>query len=258
MRSLADFKVIEIIDDNTPYPALLGIEWAFENQAIINLKKKTMSFEGNGIQVIGPLDLALGLRYTELIIAKEEARNIDTVYQLTASQGDYVNPIDDGMLSWRCEISCVSDSEVGLENWQQCLHEFSGRRLARITKSLRWIGSEVSTLPIFDGLLDIQIFVQEYEAQVPCSERLQYLVVVLRATPTRWWTTHQGNIATWDTCRRLLMIRFGANIGGMDSLYDGVSCPTPHIWACEEAWKDRSSDECVHLFVHTLDSNPGH
>ena len=47
--SLADFEVIEIIDDSTPYPTLLGIDWAFENQAIINLKKKTMSFEGNGI-----------------------------------------------------------------------------------------------------------------------------------------------------------------------------------------------------------------
>ena len=84
VRSLVDFKVIEIIDDSTPYPALLGIDWAFENQAIINLKKKTMSFEGNGIQVIGPLDPALGPRYTKLITAEEEAHNIDTVYQLIA------------------------------------------------------------------------------------------------------------------------------------------------------------------------------
>ena len=29
VRSLADFEVIEIIDDSTPYPALLGINWAF-------------------------------------------------------------------------------------------------------------------------------------------------------------------------------------------------------------------------------------
>ena len=57
-----------------------------------------------------------------------------------------------------------------------------GRRLARITKSLRWIGVEVSTLPIFDGSSDIQIFVQKYEAQVPYLERLPSLVVALRAT----------------------------------------------------------------------------
>ena len=49
VRILADFEVIEIIDDSTLYPTLLGIDSAFENQAIINLKKKTISFEGNGI-----------------------------------------------------------------------------------------------------------------------------------------------------------------------------------------------------------------
>ena len=27
VRNLVDFEVIEIIDDNTPYPALLGIDW---------------------------------------------------------------------------------------------------------------------------------------------------------------------------------------------------------------------------------------
>ena len=155
MRSLADFEVIEIIDDNTSYPALLGIDWAFENQVIINLKKKTMSFEGNGIWVIGPLDPALGLRYIELITVEEKSHNINTIYQLTAMQGDYVNRTDDGMLSWRCESSCVFNAEVGLENWKLYLHEVLGRRLARITKSLCWIGSEVSTLPIFYGLSNI-------------------------------------------------------------------------------------------------------
>ena len=64
VHSLANFEVIEIIDDSTSYLVLLGIDWAFENQAIINLKKKTMSFEGNGIWVIGPLDPTLGPRYT--------------------------------------------------------------------------------------------------------------------------------------------------------------------------------------------------
>ena len=38
--SLADFEVIEIIDDSRPYLALLGIEWEFENLTVINLKKK--------------------------------------------------------------------------------------------------------------------------------------------------------------------------------------------------------------------------
>ena len=54
------------------------------------------------------------------------------------------------------------------------------------------------------------------------------------------------------------MIRFRDDTRGMDSLYDGVSCLAPHIRAYEEAWKDKSSHEWVHLFVHTLDSSPRH
>jgi hypothetical protein len=38
VRTKADFEVIEIVDDTTPYPTLLGLDWAFDNQAIINLK----------------------------------------------------------------------------------------------------------------------------------------------------------------------------------------------------------------------------
>lgn len=38
--SLVDFKVIEIINESKPYPALLGIEWAFDKLAIINVTKK--------------------------------------------------------------------------------------------------------------------------------------------------------------------------------------------------------------------------
>ena len=44
----------------------------------------------------------------------------------------------------------------------------------------------------------------------------------------------------------------------MDSLYDGFTYPAQHVQACEEAWKNRATDESVHLFVHTLDSNPRH
>ena len=35
VRSLADFKVIEIIDDSTPYPTLLCIDWASEIKRLL-------------------------------------------------------------------------------------------------------------------------------------------------------------------------------------------------------------------------------
>ena len=44
VRSLADFEVIDIIDDSNPFPALLGIDWDFDNLEVINLKKKKMTF----------------------------------------------------------------------------------------------------------------------------------------------------------------------------------------------------------------------
>ena len=40
VQSLAEFEVIEIIDDSKPYPALLGTDWEFDNLPLINLKKK--------------------------------------------------------------------------------------------------------------------------------------------------------------------------------------------------------------------------
>jgi hypothetical protein len=30
--NVTDFEVIEIVDENQPYPALMGLEWAFDNQ----------------------------------------------------------------------------------------------------------------------------------------------------------------------------------------------------------------------------------
>jgi hypothetical protein len=43
--SVTYFKVNEIVDENKPYPMLMGLEWAFNNQAIINLKRREMIFE---------------------------------------------------------------------------------------------------------------------------------------------------------------------------------------------------------------------
>ena len=63
ISTLADFEVIEIIDDSNPYPAFLGIEWEIENSAVINLKNRQMTFEGKGLRVIVPLDPSQGERY---------------------------------------------------------------------------------------------------------------------------------------------------------------------------------------------------
>ena len=56
VRSFADFEVIEIVDDSCPYLALLGIDWAFNNSTVVDLNKRRMNFERNGLRVIAPLD----------------------------------------------------------------------------------------------------------------------------------------------------------------------------------------------------------
>jgi hypothetical protein len=60
VRSFADFEVIEIVDDSCPYPTLLGIYWAFKNSTVVDLKKRNMTFERNGLRFIVPLDIDKG------------------------------------------------------------------------------------------------------------------------------------------------------------------------------------------------------
>jgi hypothetical protein len=64
VRTFADFEVIEIVDDNFPYPTLLGIDWALNNSIVVDLKKRRMNFEKDGLRIIEPLDPDEGQRYT--------------------------------------------------------------------------------------------------------------------------------------------------------------------------------------------------
>jgi hypothetical protein len=98
---------------------------------------------------------------------------------MTTSLEDYVNSTADGTLSWRCASSCVFDSYADLEDWQNRLHEVSQGRCPTITKELRWIASEVSTVPTFDGLSDIQLFLNQYEEKIPPEKRLEVLDIAL-------------------------------------------------------------------------------
>jgi hypothetical protein len=60
-----DFEVIEIVDYATPYPTLLGLDWEFYKQAIINLKTRKMTFESGEYRFIAPLDPSEGERFVE-------------------------------------------------------------------------------------------------------------------------------------------------------------------------------------------------
>lgn len=43
VKSLADFEVIEIVDETNLYSTFLGINWEFDNSSILNLKNNFFS-----------------------------------------------------------------------------------------------------------------------------------------------------------------------------------------------------------------------
>jgi hypothetical protein len=188
VRTMEDFEVIEIVDGTTPYPTLLGLYWEFDNQAIINLKKRKMTFESGEYRVIAPLDPS-GEGFIEPTCLDLE--EINQLYKTTAREEDYVNPTADGVLNWRRITSCAFDSDTGLENWQQRLHEVSTRRCARIDPVVRWVGKDIREPPSFHGLNDIEEFLTKYEEEILENHRLFSLDITLKATPVRWWGAHK-------------------------------------------------------------------
>jgi hypothetical protein len=195
VRTKADFKVIKIVDGTTPYPTLLGLDWAFDNQAIINLKTEKMTFESSEYMVIAPLDPSKAERFVELTCLDLE--EINQLYRTTARTEDYINPTVDGVLSWRSITSCASDSNTGLENWQQRLQEVSTKRCARINRAVRWVGTKVGEPPSFHGINDLEEFLTRCEDEVSNSQRLLALDIALKATLARWWGAHKETIKDW-------------------------------------------------------------
>ena len=82
-----------------------------------------------------------------------------------------------------------------MENQKQRLHEVSTRRCPCITKVVHWIGSEVLEPPRFDGLREVEEFIEEFEGHVPTELRTKALDIALKATPTRWWSPIRKH---WD------------------------------------------------------------
>jgi hypothetical protein len=95
-----DFEVIEVMGDKDPYPYLLGIDWAYKNYAIIDIKRDTMTFEVDMIKVFYPLDPCLGPRYIEPVDHNMESDVVDQLYTIKiGTRPYYINPTADGSVS---------------------------------------------------------------------------------------------------------------------------------------------------------------
>jgi hypothetical protein len=50
-----------------------------------------------------------------------------------------------------------------MKNWQNQMYEVYTRICVRLTREVRWIGTIVSNLPIFDGLNPFENFLSEFD-----------------------------------------------------------------------------------------------
>jgi hypothetical protein len=112
VHTMEDFEVIDIVDNTSPYPTLLGLDWAFDNHDIINLRTRKMIFESREYRVIAPLDPLEGGRYAEPMTNNFITEDVNQLYRTTVHEEDYINPNENGMLSWRSIISYASDSDM--------------------------------------------------------------------------------------------------------------------------------------------------
>jgi hypothetical protein len=98
VHNMEEFEVIEIMDDSQPYPTLMGLELDFDNQVIINLKRRDVIFEVEDFKFTAPLDPLEGKRY----IDPTGGNHIENLYNMTERMEDYVNLNAVGVL--HCEV----------------------------------------------------------------------------------------------------------------------------------------------------------
>jgi len=103
-----------------------------------------------------------------------------------------------------------------------------------MTKSLRCALFEVRILPYYDGLTDVDNFLDAFEGEVPEKYHFQALDLALCAMPARWWGTHIDN---FDRCREyknMMRLWFGHPKVWLTEKYDGRNDPRDHL----EKWNE--------------------
>ena len=125
-----------------------------------------MTFEKE-LRVIVPLDHAEVAQYTEPVRNYVEDDNLDQIYKVTMSDEDWINPAVDERIKWDRDKSCTLDLDEELEHWQNRLHEVSTLHCNMMKKSLWCISTEVRKLLHYDGLNDVNLFLGEFEREVP-------------------------------------------------------------------------------------------
>ena len=194
--------------DKDPYPALLGIDWDYDNYAVIDLKRDTVKFEADGIKVVQPLDLYVFPHSTKPTDKNMEGEDLDQLYIVTAGiREDYINHIIDGSVSWRSIQSVDEDSELAFDSWKQGSYERYSRRCTTVRET-RWVGTKVKEHPTYDGTSGLDIFLLNMEENVVEDQRISVLYLSLQDTPARWWANHKALVENWEDVKQDIQYRF--------------------------------------------------
>jgi len=78
-----------------------------------------------------------------------------------------VIPTADIWVTWDRESSNTLDFDEEIERWQNRLHEVTTLNYNMMTWSMHCVSSEVRNMPIYDGLNEIDIFLDAFEREVP-------------------------------------------------------------------------------------------
>lgn len=122
------------MDENSPYPSLLGIDWATDMNGVINLKKQKMIFKKKLLHVVIPLHPAEGVRYTKPFQGSDD--ELDCIYKITTRNQDWVNLITEGGISWERVESCTTDSDEEDERWHNRLNGVTTLNCNMMTRPL--------------------------------------------------------------------------------------------------------------------------
>ena len=82
---------------------------------------------------------------------------------------------------------------------------------------------------MYDGLSEVDDFLNKFEREVPEQQHFDALKWALRATPARWWGTHQKSFEDWRDCRRMMCLRFGKPQMWLKDKYDRKNSSRAHL-----------------------------
>jgi hypothetical protein len=201
-----------------------------------------MTFEAKGIKVVQPLDPYLGPRYTEPIDNNIKEGDLDQLYTVTVGTiNDYINPMNDGSVSWRSIQSIDEDSELDFDSWQQSSYKKFSRVCATV-RATRWVGTKVIEHLVYYGTSGINNFLFRMEERVVEDQRISLLDVALYDTPVRWWANHKALLRNQDDLKQAIKYRF-ENKEHMES---GMQMDFQFVQLFNEEYDPREHiEECV-------------